>query len=191
MHPRCDPKVWVARGGGQDDRRSAHALRRTCQSSRSQSSVTESKRWTCSVGHRRAHVIEGGPLPLRSPMVPFDCAKFHALWSGWASRDGARVGLPGNSGRNSGEPRHCHGTTIHYHGPIMQFVPTPKSRSRSLGLCLHLHLIFACFSCVSKQVSNRMAYTMATLQAINFGIDAGYAASSAGQKPGCCRVCCL
>ena len=27
-----------------------------------------------------------------------------------------------------------------------------------------------------------MAYTMATLQAINFGIDTGYAASSAGQK---------
>ena len=28
-----------------------------------------------------------------------------------------------------------------------------------------------------------MAYTMATLQAINFGIDTGYAASSAGRKP--------
>ena len=31
MHPRCDPKVWTARGGGQDDRRSAHALRWTCR----------------------------------------------------------------------------------------------------------------------------------------------------------------
>ena len=33
------------------------------------------------MGHRRAHVLGGGSLPVRSPVVPVDCAKFHALWS--------------------------------------------------------------------------------------------------------------
>ena len=33
------------------------------------------------VGHRRAHVLGGGSLPVRSPVVPVDCAKLHALWS--------------------------------------------------------------------------------------------------------------
>jgi hypothetical protein len=32
------------------------------------------------------YVIEGGPLPLRSPMVPFDCAKLHAMWSAGIAR---------------------------------------------------------------------------------------------------------
>jgi hypothetical protein len=44
-------------------------------------SVAQTKPWACSVGHRRAHVIGGGSLPVRSPVIPVDCAKLHALWS--------------------------------------------------------------------------------------------------------------
>jgi hypothetical protein len=42
----------------------------------------------CSVGYsyRRAHVLGGGSLPVRSPVVPVDCAKLHALWSAGIAR---------------------------------------------------------------------------------------------------------
>jgi hypothetical protein len=106
-----------------------HALHRTCSSSRGQRSVAQTKpsRWTCFVGHRRAHVLGGGSLPVRRPVVPVDCAKLHALWSAGIARWSARR-ASGDFGEIAGSSPSPSQTPS-----PSRFVPTPKKDCGSLA----------------------------------------------------------